>query len=127
MKSIDIETALYNALASDGFSASAHALPASLGADLPHIHVERTGGTRSDIVIDTHFVDFDVYASDEAAAMEHASNMCGWVMNLVGEALGTYCYGANITTLPYNNPDPRHPNVARATLKTQLITRIREV
>ena len=35
----DIETILYNLLTDGKYSASAHAIPASLGSTLPHIHV----------------------------------------------------------------------------------------
>ena len=60
--SVDIETALYDLLTADGYSASAHVIPATLGKDLPHVHVVRTGGYTSDMVIETHNLDFDVYA-----------------------------------------------------------------
>ena len=119
----DIETALYTLLNADKYSASAHAVPASLGSSFPHIHVVRTGGTTSDRVIETHQVDFDVYAADPAQAMEDAANMCAWVRNLSGETVGTICYAAEISTLPYNNPDPEHPTFSRATFKAQILTR----
>lgn len=115
----DIETALYEQLTESDYSASAHAVPASLGDSLPHIHVVRTGGYESDMVIETNYIDFDVYADDQASAMEEASAMCGWVRDLKGG----FCYRAEITTLPYRNPDPRHPNIARATFKAQILTR----
>lgn len=116
----DIETEVYTLLTDDGYSASAHRIPASLSESLPHVHVVRTGGYTSDLVIETINVDFDVYAEDEADATEEACALCGWVRDLTGT--GTY-YRAEITTLPYNNPDPRHPTVARVTFKAQLITR----
>lgn len=122
---VDIETALYTALDNDGYSASAHALPASLGSVMPHIHVVRTGGFSSDFVLENHAVDFDVYAETAADAMEAASDLCGWVRELEGETLVTHCYKTDITTLPYDNPDPRHPNIGRATFKAQIITRTR--
>lgn len=115
----DIETALYEQLTESDYSASAHAVPASLGDSLPHIHVVRTGGYESDMVIETNYIDFDVYADDQASAMEEASALCGWARDLEGG----FCYKAEITTLPYRNPDPRHPNIARATFKAQILTR----
>ena len=121
--SMDIETALYNKLVAGNYSASAHTVPSTLGDTLPHIHVVRTGGYTSDMVVETHSVDFDVYAGDEADAMTTASNLCGWVRDLPGEALETPCYEAEVTTLPYHNPDPSHPNIARATFKAQIIAR----
>ena len=118
-KTIDIETALYNRLTEDNYSASAHAVPATLGDALPHVHVVRTGGYESDLVIETNQVDFDVYAADQADAMEEAADLCGWVRELAGDI----CYVAEVTTLPYANPDPRHPTIARATFKARILTR----
>lgn len=124
-KSVDIETALYNKLTADSYSASAHALPASLGTTLPHIHVTRTGGYTSDLVVETNQVDFDVYADTSADAMAYACNLCDWVRGLEGVALTTPCYSAEVNTLPYSNPDPRHPNLGRATFKAQILLRTR--
>lgn len=120
---LDIETALYNRLTTDRYSASAHAIPSSLGNTLPHIHVVRTGGYTSDMVIESHSVDFDVYAANDTDAMTTASNLCGWVRDLAGKMLDAPCYDAEIYTLPYPNPDPRHPNIARATFKAQILAR----
>lgn len=124
--SVDIETALYEKLNTDKYSASAHAIPATLGATLPHVHVTRTGGYTSDMVIETNMVDFDIYDKDDAEAMASAANMCAWVRDLSGEIVGTQCYAAEITTLPYQNPDPLHADVARATFKAQILTRVIE-
>lgn len=120
---LDIETALYNALTDEGHSASAHKLPASLGDTLPHIHVTRTGGSNASLVVDSHNVDFDVYAEDDADAMEIASNMCAWIRSLAGSTSNPPCYVSEVTTLPYKNPDPRHPTLARATVKALITTR----
>lgn len=124
--SIDIETALYNALTLSQYYASAHNLPASLGENLPHVHVVRTGGFTSDRVIDTNNIDFDVYASDAADAMSAACTLCGWVRGLEGEDIGSPVYSSEIVTLPYHNPDPRHPTVPRVTFKAQIIVRTAE-
>lgn len=122
----DIETALYELLISEGLSASAHALPSSLGDTLPHVHVVRTGGYTSDLVVETNSVDFDVYAADQADAMTAASNLCALARSLAGTDLGGVpCYKSEVVTLPYNNPDPRHPTIGRATFKAQIVTRVR--
>ena len=118
-KTKDIETALYRLLDNSGYHASAHSIPSSLGSSLPHVHVVRTGGFESDMVIETHYVDFDVYDAYPADAMTKASELCGWTRDLVGDDF----YVATITTLPYENPDPRHPNIARVTFKASLICR----
>ena len=120
---LDIETALYDKLDHDGYHASAHVIPATLGQDLPHIHVVRTGGFSSDLILDAHNVDFDVYAADEADAMEAASALCGWICNLGGSSLKVPCYSSEVITLPYENYDPRHPNLGRATVKALIYTR----
>lgn len=121
--SVDIETALYNALTTEKYSASAHTVPATLGSSLPHINVVRTGGYTSDRVIELNNVDFDVYAANDAEAMEAACALCGFVRDLEGTTLDTPCYKSEVITLPYPNPDPRHPSLGRATLKAQILTR----
>ena len=128
MVSIDIETALYDLLTADGYSASAHAIPATLGQTLPHVHVVRTGGYTSDRVMDFNSVDIDVYAELQSDAMEAAAVLTGWVRDLEGGTIGgSPCYSAEISTLPYHNPDPRHPNIGRATFKAQITIRTQEV
>ena len=121
----DIETALYEALAEDGYSASAHALPVTLGDAFPHVHVVRTGGDTSDLVIEGSNVDFDIYAEDQADAMTAASNLCAWVRDLTSKEIGAPCYASEIEVLPYNNPDPRHPTIGRVTFKARITTRTR--
>ena len=121
----DIETALYKLLISEGISASAHAVPMSLGEAFPHVHVVRTGGYTSGLVVEDNNVDFDVYAADQADAMTAACDLCDWIRGLAGGVVGTACYSAEIMTLPYGNPDPRHPNIGRATIKAQILTRTR--
>ena len=56
----DIATALYERLTADGYSASAHVIPAALETMLPHVHVMRTSGTTSDRVKEENNVDFDI-------------------------------------------------------------------
>lgn len=124
----DIETALYTALIADSYSASAHVVPAKLENSLPHVHVVRTGGYTSDLVIDINYIDFDVYAATQMDAMETACALCGWIRGLIGADLdGSPCYAAEITTLPYHNPDPKHLNIGRATVKAQITIRTTEV
>ena len=125
--SVDIETALYDLLTADGYSASAHVIPGTLGQDLPHVHVVRTGGYTDDLVMDFNSVDFDVYAETQADAMEAAQTLTGWIRALEGGNIVTPCYSAEVSTLPYHNPDPRHPNIGRATIKAQITIRTQEV
>lgn len=122
-KSNDIETALYELLTASGWSASAHAISTTLGETLPHVHVTRTGGYTSDMVLELHQVDFDVYAEDAPDAMTYASDLCGWIRELAGETVGATCYQSEIMTLPYHNLDPRHSSLARVTVKANILTR----
>ena len=93
---------------------------------LPHVHVVRTGGTTSDMVIEETNVDFDVYAEDQADAMTIATKVCGWVRDLPQQKIDFLCYSAEVVTLPYANPDPRHPTLGRATLKALIRIRTKE-
>ena len=124
-KTIDIEDALRLALADAEVDASAPPIPADLGSTLPWICIERTGGADAGDVLDAHAVDLDVYADSEAAAIAEAGEICGWVRDLAGRELegGVPCYRAAVTALPYLNPDPRHPTLARYTVKVQILTR----
>ena len=116
-KTKDIETALYEQFTDDGYSASCHAIPSTLGQNMPHIHIVRTGGYEADLVVETNYIDFDVYADNDADCMAIASHLCGYVRDI------PWAYMSEISTLPYHNPDPRHPSVARVTFKAQIVTR----
>lgn len=129
---VDIETLMAKIIKEDlKVSTSAHALPASLGEKLPHIHIVRTGGYTTDLVIETHNLDFDVYADDAADAMTAAADFCGYIRiegPKIAEASSgekMTVYSSEVMTLPYDNPDPRHPNIARATIKAQIKARTR--
>ena len=93
---------------------------------LPHVHVVRTGGYTTDLVLEENNVDFDVYAEDESEAMTIATWLCGWVRELPQENFELTCYTSEITTLPYGNPDPRHPTLGRVTFKALIRIRTKE-
>ena len=118
---IDIEDALQAALNADGIKAAAPPVPANLK---PSVYVYRTGGYGTQYVQDLHTVDFDCYAETEAEAMAQACQLTGWVRALEGRELETPVYISQITTLPYNNPDPSHSSLARATFSAQITTRV---
>ena len=121
----DIEAGLGELLEAEGVSASAPPVPANLGDNLPHVHVTRTGGNRAIMVQDMHMVTLDVYADTEAAAMARADGLTAWAVMLAGQTIGgAYCHDARLNSIPYNNPDPRHPNIARASFGVQLRTRV---
>lgn len=121
-QTIDIEDTLQAALNAAGIVASAPPVPANLK---PCVFVYRTGGFSQNYVQDAHSVDFDCYAENEAAAMAKACELTAWVNALPqAQGLDTTVYAATITTLPYNNPDPNHYTLARATFSVQIITRV---
>lgn len=124
LETLDIEGAIQAALAVQGASASAPPVPATLGKNLPHFHAVRVGGWQENTVQDMHEVEIHAYAADEADAMAAANKLAGWVRSLPGDDLdGHQVYTANVSTLPYGNPDPLHQSLARATMRVQILTR----
>lgn len=123
-RTIDIEGGLQARLEADGWASCAPPLPSTLGSTLPFVCVTRTGGTRSAFVQDDHAVTFDVYADTESAAMESACDLTAWAADLVGSDIGGEpCHLVSIGALPYSNPDPRHPTLARASFPARIRTR----
>ena len=120
-KTIDIEDAIQAALNAEGIKAAAPPVPANLS---PCVYVYRTGGNSQNYVQDTHLVSFDCYAHTEAEAMEQADELTKWVRYIVGRDLLTPVYASELVTLPYNNPDPSHPTLPRATFLAQITTRV---
>lgn len=123
---IDIEAAL-----ADKFGPSTCAPPLPEGFSLPFALFTRTGGDTSDRVYTTHNVSVDVYADTWAVAQQAAAEMAGLIADLDGRNVG---YGEDDDRIetpvyvsacqaPYNNPDPKHPNVPRVTFMATLATR----
>ena len=119
---LDIEDALQAALNAQGIKAAAPPVPAKLG---PSVYVHRTGGYSTQYVQDLHTVDFDCYEPTEAEAMAKADALTRWIRELEGRDIGTPVYISKVTTLPYNNPDPNHSSLARATVSAQITTRVK--
>ena len=124
---IDIEAALVDAA---GSNVSAAPLPEDFAENLPWALFTRTGGDIVSRVYCTHNVSVDVYDSTWAAAQASASQAVSFLYALEGNIIG---YGnppeaeAAVYTVscqaPYNNPDPKHPNVPRVTFLATLATR----
>lgn len=123
---IDIEAAL-----ADKFGPGTSAPPLPEGFSLPFALFTRTGGDTSDRVYTTHNVSVDVYADTWAQAQASAAEMAGLIADLDGRNVG---YSSNDSRIeapvysvscqaPYNNPDPKHPNVPRVTFMANLATR----
>ena len=128
---IDIEAAMAGWLESHGVTASAPPLSQDYADRLPFAVVTRTGGSQRTRVLSTHSIDVDVYAGTWAEAQTAANRIAGivakaeaedltWVED--GRTLWCPCY-TSMANLPYNNPDPRHPNVPRVTFSATVTTR----
>lgn len=118
---VDIEGALQAALNEAGVAACAPPVPADLSEMCV---VTRTGGFERAYVQDVHVVSIDCYAPDWERAQAVAGEVCGIVRSLPGSTVGTACYASEVTTLPYSNPDPSHPSLARVTVGAQVATRV---
>lgn len=130
LKTIDIEDALrldIMTVAEEGdfpFVVTAPPVPTDLNSLLPCAIVERLGGTRSDIVVDSHMVGVDVWANDWAEAQENANTILGLLSGLpFRDDLKHDYLGIDINAFPYNNPDPEHQDVPRVSFTAQVLVR----
>lgn len=120
-KPVDIEYAIAEAL-----DIHATPIPANLGTSLPYAVVTRTGGGRADLVVDNHFVDVDVYSydGDWAGATDEAATLIAHACELGGTtSVGALICAVTVETMPYNNPDPDHPSLARSTFSLRVTAR----
>ena len=126
---IDIE----NALADSGGYGSMYAppLPEDFATSLPCALFTRVGGTIEGRVLSTHNVSVDVYAETWEQAQLAGAWLGAHIDSLGGQMIG---YGEDDDRIevpvytascqaPYNNPDPKHPNVCRVTFLATLATR----
>ena len=83
-----------------------------------------TGGHRSEYVRDVRYVDVDTYAEDEQTAIAASSAIVPLLEALQSTTIGgTSWQRVACTTLPYINPDPRRPDLARATASYEISVR----
>lgn len=113
-------SALYEQLGLDGVDFAAMPVPASLG-DLPAnrvlVTLRRTGGNRASLVVDTHYVSLDVYASTWGESIEEANRLAGVCAALPQvDGLSRMYYTVDITTQPVELPDTSNPVLPRARL-----------
>ena len=112
---------------------SAPPVPADLHQDA--VVITRIGGYEQAYVQDVSTVHFDCYSDSEARSAEMAAWLTEMVRSLVGvemeitffvsgDTAWTHVYAADIQTLPYFNPDPRHPTLPRYTLSARITTRM---
>lgn len=131
---IDIEdalridlTTLYESLSITGVTFSAPPVEPTLG-ELPATGVivcfRRVGGTRDDLVVDTHAVSVDVYAGSWADAIDEANRLSGVLSQLPYQSTTHIRYQAvEIATAPYELPDTSNPVMPRVRMLINIITK----
>lgn len=110
----DTAAELAETLTAYGLNAVPLPVPETLGDTLPLAVVEPLGGARTTLTIDQTAVTVGVYGVDELEAQQAAALAVG-ILDAMQYETSTW-YRADITTLPYNDPDPRHPTIPRWSL-----------
>lgn len=124
LEPVDVEELLRLDLSTETCPVCAPPVPDDLGATLPVAMVERDGGTRMNLVVDSHNVTVSVWAKTWAEAMTAANALAGAIARLpMIEGTTTQWRTADITGLPSNAPDPAHPTVPRVQLTAQVTCR----
>lgn len=116
---IDIEDALRTDLAAleSGFRFFAPPIPPDLQAG--DVLITRVGGARVSGASHDHDVSIDCYGADDADAVYMANGVHGLVVSLPLRATQTQ-YSDASANLPYQNHDPRAPQLARQTFRATL-------
>lgn len=114
LEPVDVEDMLRRDLSSEAFPVAAPPVPGDLGDSLPFAMVERDGGVRMNLVMDSHNVTVSVWARTWSDAMAAANRIAGAVARLPMTAgASTQWRTADVTGLPSNAPDPAHPTIPR--------------
>lgn len=101
-----------------------YAPPVPMGMAPPFSAVVATGGSRRDRVRDVRYVDVDTWAEDEESALAEAASIVPRMEALESATVGGVAVSrVACTTLPYVNPDPRRPELARATASYEVALR----
>jgi hypothetical protein len=131
---IDIEdalridmTTLYETLDITGVTFSAPPVDPTLG-EIPTTGVivcfKRVGGARDDLVVDTHAVSVDLYASTWADAIDEGNRLAGVLTQLPYQATTRIRYQAvDLVTAPYALPDTSNPVMPRVRMLADIITK----
>jgi len=107
-----------------GVEFSAMPIPPDLG-ELPYsgtlVCIRRVGGTRSDIVVDTHGLSLDVYTDTWDAGMAEANRLAG-VMTMLPYTRDTRIqyHRVEISTQPYALPDTSNPVLVRVRMSVEI-------
>lgn len=110
-------------LTNAGFTAQPTPTPEDLGSELPVVIVSAPGGTRLNMVIDNPLFSVDVYAATIAAAMDTAREAFAVVCRLPFSPALNQWRDCTVQSLPYENPDPRHPSLARVSFTANVAIR----
>lgn len=128
---IDIEEALrvdlsavYEAGGKTGFSFSATPIPPELGEiplDNVLVCIRRVGGTRNDLVVDTHSVAIDVYTTTWEEGISEADFLAGVISQLPYQSGMSIQYlTCSIATTPYELPDAENPIFPRVRMLVEI-------
>lgn len=124
LEPVDVEELLRLDLTSDTCPVTAPPVPDDLGATLPVAMVERDGGQRMNLVMDSHAVTVSVWSETWADAMRMADQLAGAIARLpMTENTQTQWRTADVTGLPSNAPDPAHPTIPRVQLTATVTCR----
>ena len=90
-------------------------IPHDVEDKIPCAVIMRTGGYRTDKVVDLHYLVLRVYANDDNEALETISVLAGIAEELAYEnttASGIDWLGVEMSGFPAMDPDDRHPDLA---------------
>lgn len=118
---VDIEDELRTALTSNELSVFAPPVPEDLSTRVPCAMVRRLGGVKKSLVVDSSNVIISVWAETDAEAMYHANNLVGKATELQFDH--ETIRRIDIVTEPYQNNDPIHPTLARASFSVQVTSK----
>ena len=120
---IDAEAALASDLATiTGIECAPVPIPEDLGeASMPFASVEQVGGRRTSLVVDSFTFSVGCYGLTPGAAVDAARRIAAAVEFLDS---GLFTGSAQwlrtaVATEPYADPDPRHPTLARRSLRVE--------
>lgn len=111
VKAIDIEKALADAL-----NIATTPIPADMPPYTPYSAVVASGGSRTQMVVDTHTCDIDTWGDTYGQAMDKSCELIGLLTDLAGRTVNGIVFShVAIDTLPYIWNDPDRPDLCRVT------------
>lgn len=122
---VDVETEVPRDLSTylEGFQCFGPPVPQDLGEALPCLCVSRIGGYERDIVVHDHYLSIDVWADTWPDAMDAACAAAGELRAMPFRETPHQYLSVQITTMPYDNTDPRHLDIPRCTFAATVTMR----